>query len=136
MGDVKEGAPEFLGAGAVITEAGAGGEVEYPEAEDGEEEDAGDPDVAGCVVLLEAGNQIAAGEREYEGQDGGQELGGVGVGVGLGDGDRCKGEAEDQEGHRGVGGEPEDLSEQVRDRFAGWGFLMQRDGHGLRVLGF
>ncbi len=82
--DVEEGAPELFDCAAVLAEAGAGGQVEHPDADDGKENQAGDPDVACDVVALHAGDEEAADHGDEEGEDRGEELGIGGVGVGAG----------------------------------------------------
>ena len=53
----------FSTAPQLFAEAVAGGQVEHPDADDGEEQQAGDPDVAGDVVLLHLGDDEAADHR-------------------------------------------------------------------------
>ena len=83
--DVEEGAPEFIDGSAFFAEAVAGGQVEHPDADDGEEEQAGDPDVAGDVVLLHLGDDEAADHGDQECDDGAQWFGRGGVGIGMGE---------------------------------------------------
>ena len=117
MADIEEGAPEFFDGAAVLAETVAGGQVEHPDTDDGEQEQAGDPDVAGYVVLLGAGDEEAANHGDDEGEQGAEDLGKGGVGVGVGKRHRADGEGEHKHCERRVREEPEGFAAKVSERF-------------------
>ena len=73
--DGEEGALELLQCAAGLAEAVAGGQVQNPDAGDGEEDDAGDPDIACSVVLLDAADDEAAEHWDQEREEGAEQLG-------------------------------------------------------------
>ncbi len=57
MTEGEEGAPDFFDGAAVFAEAGAGGQVDHPDADDGEDDQAGDPGVDRDLVVVDAGGK-------------------------------------------------------------------------------
>jgi hypothetical protein len=72
VAEAEEGAPELFDCSAGLAEAVAGGQVEYPDADDGENNDARDPDVAGDIVVVEAGEEEATYHWDQKCQNGGE----------------------------------------------------------------
>jgi hypothetical protein len=129
VADIKEGAPEFFHGSALLAETVAGGQVEHPDADDGEEEKAGDPDVACNVVLLDARDKEAADHGNQEGEDGADDLGWQRVGIRVGEGHAADGDGENKHREKGVGEEPERLATEVAEGLALRNVLP--DGHSV-----
>ena len=117
MVDGEEGAAKFFHGSAALAEAVSGGQVQHPDAGDGEDYDAGDPDVAGCIVLLDAGDDEATKHRHQEGQEGAEQLWRCGVRVRMIEPDDGDDEGQQDEREKRVGEEPEGLAGEVADRF-------------------
>ena len=66
MRDVEEGADELLGCATVIAEADSCGQIEYPDADQCEGDEAGDPGGSRRDVALLAGDEEASFEWEEE----------------------------------------------------------------------
>jgi hypothetical protein len=115
MIDGEKGAPELIDCAAVFAETGAGGQVEHPDADDGEENQARDPYVACNFVALHAGDEEAAYHGYEEGEDCGEEFGSGGVSIGAVHRHDAHDETKDGEGKEGVGEEPERLAAQFAD---------------------
>ena len=60
----KEGSPEFFDGATMFAKAVAGGQVEHPHADYGEEQQARNPDVASNYVLLHLGDDEATYHRD------------------------------------------------------------------------
>ena len=88
-----------------------------PDAGDGEDHEAGDPDVACDVVAMSACEDEAAEHRNEECENGADHLGSGGIGVGVVQGHDADGENQQQEGNDGVRDEPGGLAGQVAERF-------------------
>ena len=129
--EVEEGAPEFVECAAVLAEAVAGGKVEHPDADDREDEQAGDPDVAGDVVALRAGDEEADDHGDEEGQGRAEQLGSGGVLVGMAEGDGGDDCDEGKDGDQGVRAKPDGFGTEFADGFALRNFEIF--GHSCRV---
>ncbi len=62
--EAEEGAPEFFGGSAAFAEPVAGGQAEHPDADEREEDEAGDPDVACDGAVMDAGEEKTARSSE------------------------------------------------------------------------
>lgn len=65
----KEGAPDLLGCAAVLAEAVAGRQVKHADADDGEKDQAGHPDVGCDIVVMDARQEEAADRGDEKGKD-------------------------------------------------------------------
>ncbi len=72
---VKKVRQSFSIGAAVFAEAVAGGQIEHPDADDREEDETGDPDVGCDVVVVDAGEEEAADQRDQEGKDSAERFG-------------------------------------------------------------
>lgn len=116
MGEGEEGSPELLHGPAVLAEAVAGGQVQHPDAYDGEDHQAGDPDVACGVVLLDAGDDQAAEHRDEGYQQRGQKLRRWRVWIRVAQRHDAEDRSEKDKSQERVGEEPEGLAGEVADR--------------------
>ena len=131
VGDGEEGAPEFVERAAVLAEAVAGGEIEHPDTDGGEHEQAGDPDVTRDVVALNFGDD-EAGDHGYKDDEQRTDFfraGGFGVGVSDVAHSKDRGD-HDEHGEHGMNGEPKGLAAEVADGFALGNFEVVCCGHG------
>jgi len=137
--DVEEGAPEFFCGAAGLAEAGAGGQIEHPDADRGEEQQAGDPDMAGDLgvfaIALSAGDEEAGDQGYEEGERSGEDLGRCGVGVGMGEGNDAPDSGEEEDREERVEGKPECVAYEVADAFVRRGFeFLGLSGYGHAVV--
>lgn len=70
----EEGTPEFFDCSTVFAEAFAGRQVEHPDTDDREDDQAGDPGVGSDIVLLHASYDCAAEHRDKYGENSGENL--------------------------------------------------------------
>lgn len=146
MSDIEEGAPKLLDGATVFAETVASGQVEDPDADDGEEKQTRDPDVAGYVILLGAGDDEAAEHGNHESEEGAEYLGQRGVGVWVGERHCADGQGEYKHGESRMRKEPEGfaakvckrfilgqvlIGNHVRDIFLGEGYLIWHGVHGV-----
>src|SRR5579871_1175501 len=115
--DGEEGAPELFDCAAIFAKTRAGGQIEHPDADDGEEDHARDPDVACNFVALSAGDEKAADHGYEEGEHRGEELGIRRVRVGTVEPHDTDDDVEEDESKEGVGEEPERLAAEFADGF-------------------
>jgi hypothetical protein len=128
VGEGKEGAPEFFNRSACLAKAVAGGQVEHPDADYGEDDEAGDPHVTGDVVLLVVGDEEAAKHRHEKDEDRAEQLWRdcLGVGVVKRHGADDKDEEDDRD--KRVGEKPERLAAELADRFVTRDVLVSHHG--------
>ena len=117
MGEGEEGTPELLGCAAAFAESVACGEIEHPDAYDGEDDKAGDPDVLRRVVLLQAGDDESGEHGDQSCEQGAENLRLHHAGIGMIEGDDPDDDDEKEKSQQGVSQEPERLSRKVADRF-------------------
>ena len=117
MGEGEEGAPELLGRSAVFAEASAGGKVEHPDADDGKEDEARDPDVSCDPAAMNAGEEKAADHWDEKSEDGAEQLRVGGVGVRVVQGYHADSNCEQDDGNEGMGEEPDGLTGEIAHGF-------------------
>jgi len=117
VGEGEEGAPELFEGAAALAEAVAGGQIEHPDANDGEGDYAGDPDVGCDVVVMDAGEKEAADHRDEEGTDGSEQLRRRGVWVGMVQGHGANGDREQDDSNERMSQEPESLAAKFAHGF-------------------
>ena len=117
MAEGEEGAPELFDGAAVFAEAGAGRQVDHPDADDGEDDQAGDPGADRDVVAVNASKEEAADHRSQKSKDRAEQFGLRRVGVGVVERHDSDDNGEQDEGNEGVGEEPESLAREVARSF-------------------
>ena len=75
MTEGEEGSPELFDGPAVFAETFAGGQVEHPDTDEREDDQAGDPGVGRDIVLLQASYDCAAEHGNKCGHNRGENLG-------------------------------------------------------------
>ena len=128
MAEGEEGAPELFDGAAIFAEASAGRQVEHPHADDGEDDQAGDPGVDCDVVVVDAGKEKAADQRGQKSKDGAEELGLCGVGVWVVERHDSDDDGEQDEGDEGVGEEQESLAREIARGFVLRDVTFERHG--------
>ena len=104
----------------MLAETGAGGQIENPDADCGEHQEAGDPDVTGNVIALYFGDGEADKHGQHENQQGADFLGHGCIWIRMEEAHHRDGGDHDDDGDERVDGEPHRLAAEVPDGFA-WG---------------
>jgi len=115
----------------VLAEAVAGGEVEHPDADGGEHEQAGNPNVARDVVALNFGDDETGDHGHEDDEQCADFFGADGFRVGVSDVAHGEDRGDhDEHGEHGVNCEPESLVAEVANGFALGNFEVVCGGHG------
>ena len=117
VGEGEEGTPELLGCATAFAESVACGEIEHPDAYDGEDDKAGDPDVLRRVVLLQAGDDETGEQGDQSCEQGAENLWLHHAWIGMVEGDDPDDDDEKEKSQQGVSQEPEGLPGEVADGF-------------------
>jgi hypothetical protein len=128
VAEAEEGAPDFFDGATVFAQAGSGGQIQYPDADDRKDDQAGDPGVDRSGVVVDAGEQKAADHRGQKSERGGEQLGCRGVGVGVVERHDSDDDGEQDEGDEGVGEKPESLAREVGRSFVLRDVTFERHG--------
>jgi len=116
--DIEKGTPELLDGSTVFAETVAGGKIKNPDADYGEDDQAGDPNIAGDVILAAAGDEEAADHGNDEGQGRCEKLRVEGFGIRVVHRHANDDRAEHEQGNEGMGEEPSGLAAEVADGFS------------------
>ena len=117
MTEGEEGAPDLLKAAAVFAQTRPGGQIQHPDAGDGEDDEAGYPGVNRALIVVDAGEEEAADHWRHEGQRGAKQLWLRRVGIGMVERHDSYDDGEQDEGDESVGEEPDSLAREVGRSF-------------------
>ena len=115
--DVEEGAIELLERAAVLAEAVSGGQVEDPDADHGEDEQAGNPDVASDLIG-HPGEEEAHEPGDQDGQNRREDFGVGRVGVRVEHPEDAHHDEQGNDGDQGVSEKPQGFAAKFADGFA------------------
>jgi hypothetical protein len=130
----EEGAPDLLDRSAGFAETVAGGQVQDADADDGEEDHAGDPGVGCDAAAMDTCQEEGPDQRNDKRENGGEQLGCRGVGVGVIQGHNTNDDGEKNQGNESVRKEQEGFAGQVAHGLVSRDVLF--DGHGCSSKGY